>query len=85
MFGISQSQIFIVLIIVLIIFGPKNLPRLARSLGGALRDFKSGLGGVEKDIDEAAEEMKRPVDAEARRTSGAQTDPDAHPSNPKLD
>jgi len=50
MLGIGQSELLILLVVVLLIFGPKNLPRLARSMGTAIRDFRSGLKGVEREM-----------------------------------
>lgn len=41
--NIGPLEIVIVLIIVLIIFGPKRLPEMGRSLGRGLREFKSSL------------------------------------------
>lgn len=52
MFGIGQQELIIVLVIVLIIFGPKNLPRLARSMGQAIRDFRSGIKSAEQDLED---------------------------------
>lgn len=60
MFGIGQQELIIFLIIVLIIFGPKNLPKLASSMGKAIRDFKSSLGGVDQEIQDAVDEVKAP-------------------------
>jgi TatA/E family protein of Tat protein translocase len=45
MFGISGQHI-IILIIVILIFGPKRLPELARTFGKAMRNFRDGLEGV---------------------------------------
>ncbi|HEX2234093.1 MAG TPA: twin-arginine translocase TatA/TatE family subunit [Thermoleophilaceae bacterium] len=42
-------EIIIVLIIVLIIFGPKRLPDLGRSLGRGMREFKDSVTGKDKD------------------------------------
>ncbi len=39
----SPSELIIVLVIVLIVFGGAKLPKLARSLGQAQKEFKSGL------------------------------------------
>ena len=65
MFGIGQTEMVVLLVIVLIIFGPKNLPKLARSMGAAIKDFKAGLSHVDKEIEEAAEAAK-PVETEAK-------------------
>ena len=51
-FGIGATELIIVLVIVLIIFGPKRLPSLGRSLGGGLREFKDSVSGKHKDDDE---------------------------------
>lgn len=43
--NIGPLEIGIILVIVLIIFGPKKLPDLGRSLGSSIREFKGGIGG----------------------------------------
>ncbi|HEY1357286.1 MAG TPA: twin-arginine translocase TatA/TatE family subunit [Thermoleophilaceae bacterium] len=47
--GIGPLEIVIVLIIVLIIFGPKRLPDLGRSLGKGMREFKESVTGNDRD------------------------------------
>jgi sec-independent protein translocase protein TatA len=42
-------EIVIILVIVLIIFGPKRLPDLGRSLGRGMREFKDSVTGKDKD------------------------------------
>jgi sec-independent protein translocase protein TatA len=54
--NIGPLEIVIVLIIVLIIFGPKRLPDLGRSLGRGMREFKDSVTGKDKDELPAAEE-----------------------------
>ena len=39
--GIGGMEIFIILVVALVIFGPKKLPEMGRSLGKAIREFKS--------------------------------------------
>ena len=46
---IGTTELLIVLAIVLVIFGPKALPKLGRSLGKALGSFKKGLKDDEED------------------------------------
>jgi sec-independent protein translocase protein TatA len=45
MFDFSPIQIAIVLLIVLVVFGPKRLPELGRSIGRGLREFRSSMSG----------------------------------------
>lgn len=47
--NIGLPEIAIVLVIVLIIFGPKRLPELGQSLGRGIREFKGSLGGDHDD------------------------------------
>jgi sec-independent protein translocase protein TatA len=51
--GIGPLELAIVLLIILVIFGPKRLPGLGRSLGSGMREFKDSLTGKSKDEDDA--------------------------------
>jgi sec-independent protein translocase protein TatA len=46
---IGTPEIIIVLVVVLLLFGGTQLPKLARSLGQAQKEFKSGLSEGHKD------------------------------------
>ena len=52
--NIGPLEIGIVLVIALLVFGPKKLPDLGRSLGSSIREFKGSIGGgdetSEKDV-----------------------------------
>jgi sec-independent protein translocase protein TatA len=54
--NIGPLELAIVLLIVLIVFGPKRLPGLGRQLGSGMREFKDSLTGKDKDDDEDREE-----------------------------
>jgi len=43
MFGLGTTELLIVLAVVLLVFGSSRLPKLARSLGQAQKEFKSGV------------------------------------------
>jgi sec-independent protein translocase protein TatA len=45
-------EIIIVLVIVLVVFGPKRLPDLGRSLGTGMREFKDSITGKDKEHEE---------------------------------
>ncbi len=50
--NIGAPELIIVLVIALIIFGPKKLPDLGRSLGSGMREFKDSITGGSKDGDD---------------------------------
>ena len=50
--SIGPLEIGIILLIVLVIFGPKRLPDLGRSLGSGMREFKDSITGNHKDEDQ---------------------------------
>jgi sec-independent protein translocase protein TatA len=45
---LQPTHLLFVLVVALIVLGPKRLPEVGRSLGKGLRDFKSALGGEEQ-------------------------------------
>jgi sec-independent protein translocase protein TatA len=76
--SIGPTELIIVLVIVLLIFGPKRLPGLGRQLGSGMREFKdsiSGKGGRDEDDDEddkAADADRRKTEAALGRPEGEQ-------------
>ena len=52
--SIGPLELAIVLLIVLLIFGPKRLPGLGRQLGSGMREFKDSITGKDKDDDDDA-------------------------------
>jgi sec-independent protein translocase protein TatA len=69
--NIGAPEIAIILVIVLLIFGPKRLPDLGRSLGRGMREFKDSVTG--KDDDKAIEpgETVTPASADEERAPAA--------------
>ena len=56
MFGIGFQEMLIILVVVLIFFGPKRLPDLAKSLGKGIAEFKKASEEVRKGIEDAVKE-----------------------------
>jgi sec-independent protein translocase protein TatA len=55
--NIGPMELIIVLVVALVILGPKRLPSAGRSLGRSVREFKDGIGGIGGRSDEPAKEV----------------------------
>jgi sec-independent protein translocase protein TatA len=66
--NIGPLEIIVVLIIVLIVFGPRRLPEMGRSLGKGIREFKNSATG--NDDEDEAREIERPDDEPSRPLEG---------------
>ena len=78
---IGPWEIAIFLVVALLIFGPKRLPEMGRSLGKGMRDFKSAISGADEerdnlrkavslDADDDEVEIVEPAAAPASRATG---------------
>jgi sec-independent protein translocase protein TatA len=75
--NIGPMEIVVVLIIALVVFGPKRLPELGRSLGKGIQEFKGTIGGEKSEDPAPATVEPAPVVVAPGRTPG--TAPTAEP------
>ena len=68
--GLGVPELVIILVVVLLIFGPKNLPKLGASLGKTLKSLREGMAFDKKDDEEVIEIVE---DEPAPATAGAPT------------
>ncbi len=50
--GIGFPELLVILVIALVVLGPKRLPEAGRALGKGMREFKDSISGVNDDQDE---------------------------------
>lgn len=50
---LGMTEIIIILVIVLLIFGPKNLPKLGKAIGRTVKNLRDGMDGKKNGEDEA--------------------------------
>ena len=62
-FNVGTPEILIIVLIVLLLFGAKRLPELAKGLGQGIREFKGAIDGAKKDI-EGSNENEKPESKE---------------------
>lgn len=60
MFGnLGAGEIILILLVILILFGVKKIPELARGIGKGMSEFKKGLKDVEDEIKTADKDQKK--------------------------
>lgn len=55
MFNLGATELLLIFLVVLLLFGGAKLPELARGLGKAIRNFKEEAEGVKREIEKAVE------------------------------
>ena len=62
-------ELLIILVVVLLIFGPRRLPEMAKGIGQSVREFRKGLRDMRKDIDgdlkDEPEQAKKDAETES--------------------
>ena len=69
-FGVGLPEVTVILILALIIFGPKKLPELGKQLGKTLKSLKKASNEFQNEIDQV---MKEDKDASPKSTESNQT------------
>ncbi len=56
---IGPWEVLLILVVVLLIFGPAKLPQLGKSIGESLREFKKSMRGVTEEANEEPNEAEK--------------------------
>ena len=67
---VGLPELLLLGLVVLLVFGPKRLPEMGRSMGRGLREFKDSIGGNDKDESIEAR-LEPPVELEPREREHA--------------
>jgi len=79
MFDLGTQELIVIFIVALLVFGPKRLPELGRTLGRGITELKAALYGVKEKIEEAETTISEEVeeikgDIEEKISQGLQVD-----------
>lgn len=66
MFGIGPTELLVILVVALLLLGPKRLPELARSVGKAMGEFKRATADIQTELDNARIMLEEETRAVAR-------------------
>lgn len=75
-FSIAGSEIFLVILVVVLLFGAKKIPDLARSFGRGIREFKNATGDIQEEIRRTSQEITDSADPakKSKKQSNSSTD-----------
>jgi len=80
MFRSPPVDLIVILIIVVLIMGPKRLPGIGRGIGQGMREFKDGITGTSKDDDEEKPTLSQATPMPDATPSSTQRDTTAAPT-----
>ncbi|MBO6536282.1 MAG: twin-arginine translocase TatA/TatE family subunit [Balneolaceae bacterium] len=67
--GIGAPEIIIVAIFVLVFFGAKRIPELARGLGQGIKEFRQASKDIKKEIEESSKDIEDAVNSDEKKTT----------------
>lgn len=59
---ISGGEFLVILVVVLMLFGAKSIPELARGLGRGIREFRDATNQIKREISDTGEQIKKEMD-----------------------
>ncbi|MGM9715968.1 MAG: twin-arginine translocase TatA/TatE family subunit [Prevotella sp.] len=61
MFGLGLSEVLVIALVILLLFGGKKIPELMKGLGKGVKSFKDGVNGIEDDLKGEADDKHDPA------------------------
>ncbi len=88
MFGIGMTELLVILVLALLVLGPKRLPEMARSLGRGLAEFRRASTDLRREFLDVSEQARiDPLDSEEQpdEAPSEATKPEQKPTDPPSD
>ncbi|MCI5814068.1 MAG: twin-arginine translocase TatA/TatE family subunit [Bacteroidales bacterium] len=61
MFGLGLSEVLVIALVILLLFGGKKIPELMKGLGKGVKSFKDGVNSIEDDLKGEADDKHDPA------------------------
>jgi len=81
MFGLGFTELLVILIVALVVIGPKKLPEAAKTIGRGYREFQRALTGIREEVNTIDSSVKEDLFKEKMKK--AERDSESDPDNDK--
>jgi sec-independent protein translocase protein TatA len=81
LFNLGGGEIILILALILILFGAKKLPELAKGLGQGIKEFKKATKEVTEEVSHAMEETPTPPPPQKRLPANTVESTESHPTH----
>jgi sec-independent protein translocase protein TatA len=82
LFDVSGGELIIILLFVLLFFGSKGIPDIARTLGRTMRQVRDASNEVQREIHRGANDVRRTMEEQRRTMMDQEAHPQAPPATP---
>jgi sec-independent protein translocase protein TatA len=59
--NLGGGEVFVIMLVVLLFFGSKGIPQVAKGLGRGMREFRDAMNGIEREIRQETDKLKDEV------------------------
>jgi sec-independent protein translocase protein TatA len=78
--NLGTTEVILILLVILLLFGAKRLPELARGVGKSFKEFKRGLRDAEEDIRNAIDDEDKPSGDQQKLSNKETSDDEKKPN-----
>ena len=61
---LGAGEVFVIVLVVLLFFGSKKIPDLARGLGKGMREFRDATNNIKREIEDSTKDIKKDIDVD---------------------
>ncbi len=66
--NMGEGEMAVIVLVIILFFGSKSIPTLARGLGKGLREFKDATQGIQREIENSAHSVKKELEEEKEKS-----------------
>lgn len=73
MFDLGLQELVVIFVVALLVFGPKKLPELARTMGKGVAQLKRAMSDIKSEVDEEVDTIEKDIKSEIPSMKGEET------------